>query len=308
MRNTDISESSSDTLRSVFHKPVLTREVMENLGVVAGKTFIDATLGDAGHTIEIARRGGRVLGIDRDEDAVKRATNRLVEEELGIRKRIELVKGNFSAIKELAKKKGFDQIDGILFDLGVSTYQLTTGERGFSVNRDGPLDMRMDQSQDLSAFDIVNSFSEESLYAIFTRNAQEHNSRTFAHAIVVARTINGPIQTTQELAEIVLKVVRSGRHARIHPATRIFQAIRMEVNQERSELLLALPKAVDILVPGGKIAVISFHSGEDRIIKQFFQSSQDIKPLHKHVIQSSEQEMKENNRSRSARLRIAEKL
>lgn len=261
------------------HTPVLVEEVIEWLEVKEGKKYIDATFGFGGHSSEIKKRGGIVLGIDADPQTGA-------------------VHGNFRDIKKIAKDNGFEEIDGILFDLGVSSYQLDTPERGFSYQREGPLDLRFDQGQGVSAAEIVNKSSENELYEIFLRFGEEQLAGTIAHSVVRARRVE-PIRTTGQLARVT----------GVDNATlsRIFQALRIVVNDELEALKEGLKGAEKLLKPGGRLAVISFHSLEDRIVKQFMRKT-TWQLVTKHPVRPSEKEIKENSRSRSAKLRIAEKV
>lgn len=289
-----------------YHRSVLVKEILEELNIRPGKRYIDATLGDAGHTLAIAKSGGTVLGIDQDEDAIKRSLDRIKGQPREIIQRITLVKGNFAYIKELARQNNFDKVHGILFDLGASTYQLFNAQRGFSFWRNGPLDMRMDRSNDLSAVTVINFLDEGELNEIFTRYAEEHHSRPIARAIIRARSLK-KIETTNELAKIVESAVSKNSFG-IHPATKIFQALRISVNNELDRLKTVLPEAVDLLDDMGRLAVISYHSLEDRIVKLFITQSKQLKPITKRPIRPDGEEVKHNTRARSARLRLAQRL
>lgn len=302
----------------MLHRPVLLREVVEGLAVKPGGLYIDATVGAGGHAeaiLEASAPDGCLLGIDADDEAVRLASERLAR----FGDRVVVIQGNFAELEHLAKSEGFFQVDGILFDLGFASFQVENPERGFSFYADGPLDMRYDRSRRRSAYHIVNRTKEEELAEIIRRYGEEPRARRIARAIVEAR----PIRTTLELARIVEQVVGSG--GRIHPATRVFQAIRIAVNDELATLEAALPQAVSLLKPGGRLAVISFHSLEDRIVKEFFRrESRDcicppevpvcgcnhkatLKVITSKPIRPSDEEVKANPRSRSARLRIAER-
>lgn len=298
-----------------FHTPVLLHEVIEGLNIKPGKRYIDATLGGGGHALEIIKRGGKVLGIDADQEAIKYVESRIRNQESGIRigEDLILVLGNFKDIGGIARKYGFVKVAGILFDLGVSLHQLTTAERGFSFLQDGPLDMRMGSSPpaggsglpSATAADLVNGLYEHELTYLFQRYGEEQLARKLAHAICSARKVER-IETTGELVRIVEKV--KPRMIGIHPATKIFQALRIAVNDELGSLERALPQAVKLLEPGGRLAVISFHSLEDRIVKDFFKQSKEMFMITKKPIVPSEEERYKNPRARSAKLRIYEKV
>lgn len=290
-----------------YHQPVMVEEILDFFAVKPGKRFMDATLGDGGHTLAIARRGGTVLGIDQDEDALNRSYQRLEKEEPEVRARVTLVKANFRDIKTVADEAGFEKVDGILFDLGVSTYQLQTGSRGFSFMREGPLDMRMDKGETLQAADLINDLNKEELYELFTKNAEEHHSGAIADAIIRARAVK-PIATTVQLAELIDKTMGLRVRSRIHPATRVFQALRIAVNRELESLKIALSHVVELLKKDGIISIITYHSGEDRIVKQFFLHENGLKRIVKKPLRPSEKEIQINRRSRSARLRLAQRL
>ena len=242
------------------HIPVLLNETVDALSVKPGGRYVDGTLGRAGHTREIIARGGTVLGIDRDEAAIA-AGERLKVEFEG---RLEVAHGNHGDLKRIANEKGWQEVDGILLDLGVSSPQLDEAGRGFSFLREGPLDMRMDRSRGISAADLVNGESAERLEEIFREWGEEPNARRIAKAIAARRGF----KTTIELADFIEKTV--GRRGGHHPATRVFQALRMEVNDEMGELERALEGGIELLAPGGRFAVITFESLTDRVVKRFF--------------------------------------
>ena len=295
------------------HIPVLLKEVMDALAVRPGGRYVDGTLGRAGHTKEIIARGGMVLGIDRDEQAIR---------EIGEVAGLTAVRGRHGDLKEIANEKGWNEVDGILLDLGVSSPQLDEAGRGFSFLREGPLDMRMDRSSGLSAADIVNFESAERLEEIFRTLGEEPQARRIAKAVAKERA-EKPFETTVELAEFIEKVV--GRRNGRHPATRVFQALRMEVNDEIGELGRALEGGLDLLRSGGRFAVITFESLTDRIVKRFFAGhigrmvslqqggerwegeEPRMKAVTGKVVVASKEEEDLNPRSRSAKLRAAEK-
>jgi len=278
------------------------------LKIEPGKKYIDATVGGGGHGIEIVRRGGLLFGIDTDKEAIEQ-TKKSVQFQMPNAKlgqEIILKQGNFRDIKRLAKENGFEQVDGILFDLGVSSHQLDTPERGFSYRFiNAPLDMRLDQSKGVSAQELLQTVSEEELYEIFAKFGEEEHSRTIAHAIVRARQVSS-IATTRQLLFIIEKEMSDKRHVQ-GTASRVFQALRIAVNDELSALREGLLGAFDLLYHGGRIVVISFHSLEDRIVKQTLQS-RTIRILTKKPILATSKELYVNIRSRSAKLRIGEKL
>ena len=295
------------------HNPVLLKETVEALSVRPGGRYVDGTLGRAGHAKEIIARGGEVLGIDRDEQAIR---------EIGEVAGLTAVRGRHGSLKEIANEKGWNEVDGILLDLGVSSPQLDEAGRGFSFLREGPLDMRMDRSCGLSAADIVNGESAERLEEIFRTLGEEPQARRIAKAVAKERA-EKPFETTVELAEFIEKVV--GRRNGRHPATRVFQALRMEVNDEIGELGRALEGGLDLLRSGGRFAVITFESLTDRIVKRFFAGhigrmvslqqggerwegeEPRMKAVTGKVVVASKEEEDLNPRSRSAKLRAAEK-
>jgi len=283
-----------------YHTPVLLQEIITYLDPAENKTFIDATVGGAGHTHNLLKRGARVLGIDRDPEAIDYLKNKLSDEQ-----GLVLENGNFSNIKRIASEAGFNQVDGIIFDLGVSSHQLGTSRRGFSFQKDGPLDMRMDPSLGVAAGDIVNNFDKRRLYEIFKTYGQEKFSWAIAGAIYSARQVK-PINSTLELAKIIEWAVP--RRGKVHQATRSFQALRIVVNSELLNLEQALPQTVDLLKTGGRLAIISFHSLEDAIVKRVLKQEKRLKVLTKTPIGPKIAEIENNSRSRSAKLRVAEKL
>lgn len=287
------------------HEPVLLQQVIEELKVENGKFYIDATLGGGGHTEEILKRGGRVLGIDQDKDARRHVQETL--EEYVKSSGLVISDGNFRNIKSIAEENGFKRVSGILFDLGVSSYQLDQGERGFSIKKDEKLDMRMDALGNLSAETIVNTYSVDALADIFMRYGEEEHGHEVAEEIVRARK-EAKIETTGQLVAVIEKVIH--RNGKIHPATKVFQAIRIEVNQELDVLKEGLSGAVDLLDMNGRIVAISFHSLEDRIIKRTFDDWEERqlgKIITKKPITAAFDEVRSNPRARSAKLRVFEK-
>lgn len=288
-----------------FHTPVFLKEVLEALDVKPGKKYIDATLGGGGHAFEILKRGGRVLGIDFDQEAIDFVKFKVQSLKFKVGDEIVLVRGNFRDIDKIARSNGFNEVSGILFDLGVSSHQLDTRQRGFSFQKNAKLDMRMDQGLKVTASDLVNGLSKGELYELFTKLGEERFARSISDAIISARR-KKPIDKTGELAEIVIKTVRL-RRTHIHPATRVFQALRIAVNDELNNLKEALPKAVELLNMDGKLLVISFHSLEDRIVKEqfkLFEEEHKGEIITKKPMVPSDLKKRENIRSRSAKLRI----
>lgn len=310
-----------------IHRPVMPVESLACLDAGKGGLFIDATLGLGGHTELIlqASPGNRVIGFDRDAEAIELAKQRLAE----FSGRFEAVHSDYRQVKTVLREKGIEPVAGILADLGVSSFQFDTLERGFSFKTDGqtdaPLDMRMDRSQGQTAADLVNELSERELADVIFEYGEERASRRIARAIIAARA-KAAITTTRQLAELVVRAVHQQGHWKIHPATRTFQALRIAVNRELEGLDQFVADAVDLLEPGGRLAIIAFHSLEDRIIKQSFRfqsgicvcpSSQPVcqcgtakrvDVLTRKAIQSSEAEIAENPRARSAKLRACQKL
>lgn len=306
------------------HYSVLLDECMNGLDIKPDGIYVDGTAGGAGHSSQIAKRleGGRLIAIDQDETAVAVATQRLD----ALCKNTMVVRSNFCEIASVCKNLDIDGIDGVLLDLGVSSYQLDTAERGFSYSADAPLDMRMDNRKALNAYTVVNTYSEQALKKILFDYGEERFAPQIASAIVRARDKKA-IETTAELSDIVKYAIPSAaREGGHHPAKRSFQAIRIEVNAELDVIEPAIRDAVALLNKGGRIAIITFHSLEDRIVKQTFASlaagctcpknfpicvcgnKPKVKVITKKPILPSSRELEENPRSRSAKLRIAEKL
>lgn len=288
-------------MNGIRHIPVLLEEVLHNLVSVEDGLFVDATLGGGGHTYRILERYEhlRIIGIDADDVALTIAKEGL----RAFKDRVTLVRGNFKTLKEILQGMGVSSIDGILFDLGTSTYQIM-GKRGFSFNDEEALDMRMDMRETLSAHDVVNSYRQDELATILYEYGEEEKSRRIAKAIVEARK-KKPIETAKELGDLVAKV--KWRRGRIHPATKTFQAIRIETNHELENLKTGVESAIEMLNPKGRIGVISFHSLEDRMMKETFRNSPVLTVLTKKPIRPERTEAITNPRSRSAKLRIAEK-
>lgn len=287
----------------LLHKPVMVEEVIRLMNVKPGGFYLDCTLGSGGHSLAILERSspnGYLVGIDRDPTAISRA-----EEVLSRYKgRFTLILGNFVCLSELISKTGIERFDGILFDLGVSSMQLEDPMRGFSFNKDGPLDMRMDPDISLTAHQVVNTFPLDELENIFKDLGEEPFAHKIAKAIVEYRR-KKEIASTKELSEIVSSVVR--RRGKIHPATKVFMALRIYINGELENLKKALTQAVSLLKPGGRLCVISYHSLEDRIVKNFFRESGE-KIITTSVIKPTKEEILSNRKARSAKLRGLEKL
>ncbi len=305
--------------------PVLAGECMQALAIRPDGIYVDGTTGGGGHSSLIAARlgaQGRLVCIDRDDDALCAARVRLT----GTACRIDFVKSNFKDMDKVLENLGISGVDGILLDLGVSSYQLDTPERGFSYQNDAPLDMRMDRRQELSAFEVVNGYSGQQLKQIISEYGEERYAARIAEAIVRRRG-SGEIRTTAELSEVIRSAMpAAARREKQHPAKRTFQAIRIEVNGELTAVREALLRAEPLLRPGGRIAVISFHSLEDRIVKQTFaelakgcicpkefpvcvcKRKPKVRLIDKGGVTAGEEELRSNPRARSARLRTAEKL
>lgn len=289
-----------------YHEPVMLKEIIDSLATKNFGKIIDATVGDGGHTVEFLKKGYEVLGLDVSDISLTNVTNRV--RELGLESKFKPVKGNFKNIEQLAIQNDFNAVDGILFDLGYSSTQLEEDEVGMSFIKDQPLDMRLSDELGVTAADLVNVLSEKDLARMFFELSDERMGNKFARVIVEARKLK-KIQTTKELANLLKSAVSLGyEHGRIHPATRVFQALRIAVNGEFENLKVSLPQATRLLLPKARMAVITFHSGEDRIVKEFGKSaSPDLRELNKKPILPSETEVSLNTRARSAKLRLFEK-
>src|SRR3989344_8897846 len=253
-----------------YHKSVLLQEAVDGLNVRKGKKYIDATLGGGGHSVEIIKRGGIVLGLDVDQEALE-FVNENRKSKIKNQK-LRLARGNFADIDKLAKDAGFEKVAGILFDLGVSSHQLDTAERGFSYLKSGPLDMRMDQRLGVRAADLVNALGKKELYELFRELGGEHHAHAISERIVNRRKLK-PFETTDELVNVLADVYGFSDVSDFAKATsgkRVFQALRIAVNSELGSLREALPRALELLESSGRLVVVSFHSLEDRIIKQAF--------------------------------------
>ena len=301
-----------------FHIPVLTQEILNYLNLKKGGVYIDCTLGGGGHSKAILENiypQGSLIGIDQDIEAIETAK----EELKSYINKVKLVKGNFKNLGEILLDLKIKIVSGIIFDLGVSFHQLKEKERGFSFKQDSHLDMRMDLTQEFNADILINSYSEKNLAEIFGKYGEERFSKRIARLIVTERKKKA-ITTTKQLSDLTIRSLpkTKKRHTwRIHPATRVFQAIRIEVNQELKALEKGLNQAIRVLENKGRICVISYHSLEDRIVKHLFkevervgkdQGDYGLKIITKKPIRSSSGEVRENPKARSAKLRVAEKI
>ena len=305
-----------------FHQPVLLREAVEQLVVRPGGVYVDATVGEGGHASAVLTASaplGVVLGIDRDPRSLSRAQQRLVE----FGHRFIGVQGNYADVAQVAQANGINEVNGILLDLGFSSRQVDTEGYGFSFQRDEPLDMRYDPvNQSLTAADIVNTYSEAELGKLFFEYGEEPRARAVARGIVRGR----PVNTTGELAALVARVIHPTRGRRVNPATRVFQALRIAVNDELANVKAGLQAAVELLASGGRLVVISYHSLEDRLVKNTLseaaagcicppelpqcvcQHQPSVRLINRRIIRPSAEEVAANPRSRSAKMRVAEKL
>lgn len=299
-------------LEANLHVPVMLHEVIDYLKLAPGQVIVDATMGTGGHSLEILKKitpGGRLIGIDRDEDSLAVCRERLSE----FKDVVEFVQANFLDLDKVLATLGIDNIDGIVFDLGISTYQLKDAKRGFSFNQEGPLDMRLDRSSYISAYDLVNNLNENELSQMLWNLGQERWHNRIAHLLVEERKVE-PIVTTKQLAALVMRAIphRYRRsYYRIHPATRTFQAIRIAVNRELEILESAIKKAVAVLNKQARICVISFHSLEDRVIKHTFRALNAqgvIDIITAKPLTPSLGEIDRNPSSRSSKLRVAMRI
>ena len=313
-------ERGEDT---TVHRPVMLGEVLDLMDIRQGGTYIDATIGGGGHAeaiLDCIGSSGRLIGIDRDREALARAADRLSPRHANY----SLEHGNFSEIGDIARTRRAENVDGVLMDLGMSSPQVDAVERGFSFMRDGPLDMRMDLSQDLTAADLVNDESVDALASILRTLGEEPSARRVARAIDQARRA-ARIETTGQLADIVSRA-KGGRRSRIHPATKTFQALRMAVNRELESVEKGLHAAIRLVRPGGRVAVLTFHSLEDRLVKRCFASHAGrreslpeggerwvgeepaVRRITRKPLRPSADEVRENPRSRSAKLRVVQRV
>ena len=305
------------------HKSVLLKETIDGLKVKPDGVYVDGTLGGAGHALEVCKKlsaKGRFIGIDQDQDAIVAASERLAACEQAM-----IIRSNYCYMVEELRARGITKVDGILLDLGVSSYQLDNEERGFTYRTDAPLDMRMDQRQSQTAGDIVNGYEERELYRIIRDYGEDKFAKNIAKHIVAARQ-NGPIETTGQLTEIIRRAIPMKMQASGgHPAKRTFQAIRIELNRELDVLRDSLDGMIDLIDDGGRLCIITFHSLEDRIVKTIFRKNENPctcppefpvcvcgkKPkgrvITRKPILPGEEEMEENPRSKSAKLRIFER-
>lgn len=316
-----MSEISEELKHAIPHHPVLYHEIIQALRPGSGGRYVDGTVGAGGHAwgiLQASAPDGLLLGLDIDPQALALAQHRLAE----FGKRVTLIQASYVNLPECLKELNWRDVNGIVLDLGLSSMQLKDRERGFSFQSDAPLDMRFDPRNPVRAADLVNRLAEDELVDLLVRYGEEHHARQIARAIVAAR----PLSTSGELATLIARVVRRGAHERLHPATRTFQALRIAVNRELEAIEKALPLAVSLLSPAGRLAVISFHSLEDRLVKQFFRrESKDclcpprqpvctcghraiLREITPRPIRPQDEEITANPRSRSARLRVAERL
>ncbi len=307
------------------HISVLLDETIEGLAIKPDGIYVDGTMGGAGHGYEVCKRlgpGGRYIGIDRDEAAIAAGRQRLSKFE----DKVSIVRGNYSSASEILKELNIEKVDGIMLDLGVSSHQLDVAERGFSYMADAPLDMRMDKRQERTAYDIVNGYSEHELARIIREYGEDKFAQNIAKHIVAMRQ-KKPIETTGELNEAIRAAIPMKIQKTLgHPSKRTFQAIRIELNEELEELRTALESMIDLLKPGGRFCIITFHSLEDRMVKTMFKKEESpctcppefpvcvcgkkprVKIITKKPILPSETEQEENSRARSAKLRVLERI
>jgi 16S rRNA (cytosine1402-N4)-methyltransferase len=316
---TDVKELSGETWER--HQPVLLAEVLDKLDLKPGARVIDGTLGAGGHAeamLEASAPTGQLLGIDRDSSALEIAQARLAP----FAERLHIWHGSYAEMGRAAAETGFGTVDAVLLDLGLSSLQLDDPQRGFAFRHDAPLDMRFDQRTSQTAADLVNRLSEDELAELIRDYGEERYARRIARAILAAR----PLRSTSALRETIARAVPASHHERIHPATRTFQALRIAVNDELGTLERGLPQAVDLLRPGGRLAVISFHSLEDRIVKRFMRREAvdciclpeqpvctcgheaRLRLVNRKPLMAGAAEVARNPRARSARLRVAERL
>lgn len=309
---------------SFQHTPVLLKEIIENLNIKEDGIYVDGTLGGAGHSSEIAKRltTGKLVGIDQDKNALKKSSEVLSP----YKENVILVHDNYENIDIVLKNLSIPKVDGILLDIGVSSHQLDEESRGFSYNKDAPLDMRMDNTNETTAWDIVNNYSQNELERIIFDYGEDRWAKRIAEFIVIERQIK-PIDTTLELVTAIKKAIpKAVRMEGHHPAKKTFQAIRIEVNRELDVLKNSIEKMVELLNPGGRLLIITFHSLEDRIVKEHFrelykdcicpseipqcvcEKRREINIITRKPITPSEEELSNNPRSRSSKLRIAEKI
>lgn len=300
-----------------YHTPVMLKETLTFLNIKKGGWYIDCNLGGGGHTGGILKKGGRVLGIDLDNEAILEVGKKYnlslkkIDQSLqGFSENLILYQSNFNKLKEIVKKLNIKSIQGILFDLGVSSHQLIKKERGFSFHSEARLDMRMDQKSQVTAADLINVLHESELITLFINYGEERFAKPIAKKIVEYRQ-KKKIETTDQLAKIITLVRPRTKGDRTHPATRVFQALRIAVNDELNSLKEVLPQTMDVIIPSGRLVILSFHSLEDRIAKNFLQeeaSKNHLKILTRKPVIPEKKEVLNNPRSRSGKLRAAEKI
>lgn len=295
--------------KNSIHKTVLLQPALDYLDIKPGNWYIDATLGGAGHTVEILKKGGHVLGIDQDQTAIERAGRFLSQACPGAQ--FQLAHASFEQLDQIIAKLDSDQkFSGILFDLGISSDQLDTPHRGFSFQGDDSLDMRMDTASPKTAADLVNTLTQKQLELMLRQLGDEPKAKAIARKIVDTRD-ETPITSTKQLAELISQIYSSSKPPKIHPATKTFQALRIAVNRELDQLISVLPQAWNALDLKGRLVVISFHSGEDRIVKHFLRYHEQQgngQILTTKPVTASDQEIARNSRSRSAKLRAIQKI
>lgn len=303
-------KESGSFMRELSHRPVMLKEVLSMLNLKDGMVVVDCTLGLGGHASSIVERivpHGWLIGIDKDEESLSVAKENLKK----FSKNCLLIHDDFRNLDKTLERHGIDGIDAVFLDLGVSSYQLGSAARGFSFQAEGPLDMRMDRKGFISAYDLLNNLTEDEISSILRKFGQERFAHRIAHSLVKARQ-RGLISSTKELAELVLKVLPyKARFQRIHPATRTFQALRIAVNRELDALDEALKKAALFLNKGGRICVVSYHSLEDKIVKENFREfvkTERFQCVFKKILRPSREEIQENPRSRSAKMRVIERI
>ena len=297
-------------MQNAWHTPVMPNEVIGYLNLAFGNCVVDCTMGVGGHAVLIAEKigtEGRIIGLDRDSGSLAIARENMKV----IGTHCDYIHADYRHIDQVLAQLGTREVDGMLFDLGISSFQLNDPERGFSFRLDGPLDMRIDKEAGISAYDLVNSLSQQEIAAILKKYGQERLSNRIARYLV-ERRLQAPIVSTRDLRDIVLRALpRAATRQKIHPATRTFQAIRIAVNRELESLDVALEKSIGCLKQGARICVVSFHSLEDKIVKEkfrYFSRQGKIKLIVKKPLRPQEEEVNSNSRARSARLRVAEKI
>jgi len=285
---------------TAIHRPVLLKEALDFLKVEKGKRFIDATVGEGGHALAIIQRGGIVLGIDQDPEILEQAKSRLGNQAA-------LIQGNFREIERIARENKFTEVDGILLDLGISSWHLKESGRGFSFQKDEPLDMRADPNLNVTAADLLNGLTSNELEKLFQKFGEEKRAKQLADAVVRARSLK-PFRTTGELVRVIEGA--KGHRGKLNPATKIFQALRIAVNDEIENLRSVLPRAFEVLGAGGRLVVVSFHSLEDREVKRFFRQMEEQNRglvLTEKPRTPTMAELTQNPQSRSAKLRAIER-